>query len=184
MIREANVVVNPDILNETYVPPLIPGREPQIQELTHCLSPALRKKKPLHSWVFGKPGTGKTLISKFMLRKIEREAYVKGVYVNCWEHNSYYSILDKLVRELRILGAEKLNTSYKLERLELFLGKKPFVIVLDEIDQPHSKERDSIIYNLCNVGNVGLVCVCNSRSILYAAAEVRDRPILLQRAAI
>ena len=176
MIREANVVTNPDILGETYVPPDIPAREPQIQELSLCLSPALRKKKPIHAWIFGKPGTGKTLIAKFILRKIEREAYVDGVYVNCWEQNSYYSVLDKLVRELRILGAEKLNTSYKLERLEIFLGQKPFIIVLDEIDQPHSKERDSIIYNLCNIGNVGLICVCNSRSVLYSMDErIRSR---------
>jgi len=111
-----------------------------------------------------------------MFQEFKREAYVSGVYVNCWENNSYYSVLDKLVRELRILGAEKLNTSYKLERLELFLGNKPFVIVLDEIDQPKAKERDSIIYNLCNIGNVGLVCVCNSRSVLYSMDErIRSR---------
>jgi orc1/cdc6 family replication initiation protein len=176
MIEEASVVTNPDILNETFVPPDIPAREPQIQELAFCLSPALKKKKPMHAWVFGRPGTGKTLTAKFILRKIEREAYVNGVYVNCWEHNSYYSVLDKLVRELRILGADKLNTSYKLERLEAYLINKPFIIVLDEIDQPGRDERDSIIYNLCNIGNIGLGCVCNSRSVLYSMDErIRSR---------
>lgn len=171
MIEEPTIVTNPDILGETYIPANIPARDPQIQELTFCLAPALKKKKPIHAWVFGKPGTGKTLIAKLILRKIEREAYVNGVYINCWEQNSYYSVLDKLVRELRILGAEKLNTSYKLERLELFLGRKPFVIVLDELDQPKRTERDSIIYNLCGLGNVGLICVCNSRSVLYSMDE-------------
>jgi len=168
MIEEQTIVTNPDILSENYVPANIPARETQIQELTFCLSPALKKKKPMHAWLHGKPGAGKTLIAKFILRKIEREAYVEGTYVNCWEQNSYYSVLDKLVRELRILGAEKLNTSFKLERLEACLGSRPFVIVLDEIDQPKRTERDSIIYNLCNIGNVGLICVCNSRTILYS----------------
>jgi len=171
MIEEAPVVTNPDILGEMYIPPDIPGREAQINELVACLKPAMKNKKPIHAWLFGMPGTGKTLIAKYVLRKIEREAYVSGVYINCWEQNSYYSVLDKLVRELRILGAEKLNTSYKLERLEMFLGKKPFVIVLDEIDQPKAKERDSIIYNLCNMGNVGLLCVCNSRNVLMSMDE-------------
>lgn len=45
------------------------------------------------------------------------------------------------------------------------------MIVLDEIDQPKRIERDSIIYNLCGLGNVGLICVCNSRSVLYAMDE-------------
>jgi len=176
MIEEAPVVTNPDILGEMYIPPDIPGREAQINELVACLKPAMKNKKPIHAWLFGMPGTGKTLIAKYVLRKIEREAYVSGVYINCWEQNSYYSVLDKLVRELRILGAEKLNTSYKLERLEMFLGSKPFVIVLDEIDQPKAKEREDILYNLCELGNVGLVCVCNSRSVLYSMDErIRSR---------
>lgn len=171
MIEEPTIVTNPDLLSETYIPPNIPAREPQISELTFCLSPALKKKKPMHAWLHGKPGTGKILIAKFILRKIEREGYVNGVYINCWEQNSYYSVLDKLVNELRILGAEKLNTSYKLERLEAYMGNTPFIIVLDEIDQPKRSERDSIIYNLCDIGNVGLICVCNSRSVLYSMDE-------------
>lgn len=171
MIEEFSIITNPDLLDENYVPADIPVREPHIEELTHCLRPALRSKKPMHAWLHGRPGTGKTLTAKFILRKIKEEAYVDGVYVNCWEQNSYYSVLDKLVRELRILGADKLNTSYKLERFEQSIGKKPFIIVLDEIDQPKRLERDSIIYNLCNVGNVALICVCNSRAILYSMDE-------------
>ncbi len=168
---EPSIITNPDLLDETYIPANIPVRESHIKELTHCLRPALKKKKPMHAWLHGRPGTGKTLTAKFILRKIKAEEYVDGVYINCWEQNSYYSVLDKLVRELRILGAEKLNTSYKLERFERFVGQKPFVIVLDEIDLPKRYERDSIIYNLCNIGNIGLICVCNSRSVLYAMDE-------------
>jgi len=171
MIEEPSIIRNPDLLDETYIPANIPVRESHINELTHCLGPALKNKKPMHAWLHGRPGTGKTLTAKFILRKIKAEAYVEGVYINCWEQNSYYSVLDKLVREMRILGAEKLNTSYKLERFEQFIGKKPFVIVLDEIDLPKRYEMDSIIYNLCNIGNIGLICVCNSRSILYSMDE-------------
>lgn len=176
MIEEPSIVTNPNLFRETFIPPDLPDREPQIQELTACLSAVIKQKKPMHAWAFGKPGTGKTLTAKFILIKIEREAYINGVYINCWEQNSYYSVLDKLVRELCILGAEKLNTSYKLERLELFPVQKPFLIVLDEIDQPKKTERDSIIYNFCNIGNIGLLCICNSRSILYSMDErIRSR---------
>jgi len=79
MIEEPSIVKNPDLLSETYIPPDIPAREPQIKELTFCLAPALKKKKPIHSWLSGKPRTGKTLIAKFILRKIEREGYANGV---------------------------------------------------------------------------------------------------------
>jgi cell division control protein 6 len=171
MNEEFSIVKNPDLLKETYIPPRIPAREPHIAELACCLKPATSRRKPTHAWLYGLPGTGKTLIAKYILAKIEKEAGVRGVYFNCWEQNSYYSVLDKIVRELRILGAEKLNTSFKLERLELYLGKTPFVIVLDEIDLPKKNERDSIIYNLCDLGNVGLVFACNSRNILHSVDE-------------
>lgn len=101
---------------------------------------------------------------------------MRGIYINCWEHNSYYSVLDKIVRESRILGAEKLNTSYKLERIGKFIGKIPFVIVLDEIDQPKAKERESIIYNVGDLESAGLVCICNSRTVLISMDErIRSR---------
>lgn len=181
MTEELSILANPDILNEHYIPPNIPGREAQITELTDCLSPAFKRKKPIHSWLFGKPGVGKTLIATYILEKIEREGNVKGVYINCWECNSYYSVLDKIVRELRILGAEKLNSAFKMERLTKFIGKSPFIIVLYEIDQPNPKERETILYNLSGIGNVGLICICNSRYILMIMDDgIKSRLALKQ----
>jgi len=123
MIREAGIVVNPDLLEEAYIPPDVPRRDSQIQELALFLSPAARRKKPVHVWLFGRQGIGKTLIAKFMLRKLERQASVSGAYVKCWGNNSYYSVLDRLVRDLRILGAEKLNSTFRLNRLAFYRGK-------------------------------------------------------------
>jgi hypothetical protein len=42
----------------------------------------------------------------------------------------------------------------------------------DEIDHIKEIERDSIIYNLCNTGNIGLICISNSRDAL---CEVDNR---------
>jgi Cdc6-like AAA superfamily ATPase len=60
------------------------------------------------------------------------------------------------------VGAEKLNTAFKLERFRNFVGSRPFVIVLDEVDQARRLERDALVYNLCGVGKVGLVMISNS----------------------
>lgn len=172
MIEDYPVVTKPNLLNEAHFPKHICARDFQVDELFSCLKPAYKKDKPIHSWLFGAPGTGKTLVAKYLLKKIEKEAHISGLYINCWECNSYYSVLDYLVREIRILGAEKLNTSFKLERFRQFIGSKPLIIVLDEIDHVKGDERDSIIYNLCNTGNIGLVCISNSRDAL---CDVDDR---------
>ena len=172
MIEDYPVVTKPNLLNESHFPKNISARDFQVDELLACLRPVYKKDKPIHAWLFGSPGTGKTLVARYALRKIEKDAYVKGIYVNCWECSSYYSALDYIVRELRILGAEKLNTSFKLERFRQFVGSNPFLIVLDEIDHLKGEERDSIIYNLCNIGNTGLICISNSAEVLF---EVDDR---------
>jgi cell division control protein 6 len=168
MIEEPRLVINAEMLTDAYLASNFGERDAQLQELLSCIYPAMKRKKPQNAWLFGKPGIGKTLLAKFVLRKIKSECFVDGVYVNCWEHNSYYSVLDKLVSDLRILGAEKLNTAFKLERLKLFVGQRPLVIVLDEIDKLCVKDRDSLIYNLCGIGNVGLVCISNSRLVLHS----------------
>jgi len=171
MPEDRKIIRNADMLDDSCVVNNIHARDLQIEELSSCLIPCLNGKKPIHAWLFGRPGTGKTLVAKFVLRKLGKEGSLAGICVNCWEHNSYYAVLDKLVGELRILGAEKLNTSFKLERFRLFLGSRPLVIILDQIDQARRTERDSILYNLCRIGNVGLVCISNSAETFLSLDE-------------
>jgi len=164
---EKGIVANPDLLGEEYIPPRILGREFQMNELQFCLAPALEGRKPEHCWLYGKPGTGKTATAKFILKKLTHEAGVKGIYINCWEYNTFYAVIDKIVAELRILGADKLSRTFKLERFQRYIGDKPFVIILDEIDRPCPKEGSSILYSLCNLGKVGLIAVCKNKHALF-----------------
>jgi cell division control protein 6 len=167
MIEHYSVIKNPEYLLEDHIPDKVAGREPQIAELLECLSPVYKRQKPMNVWLYGKSGTGKTLIAKYLLKKLEKETYTTGVYVNCWENNSYYSVLDKLVKALRILGADKPEAGFKIERIRTCIKDKPIVIILDEIDLI-KKEIESLIYNLCTIRNVGLICIGNSGSIYYS----------------
>ena len=165
---QQNILTDPGVLGETHVPRDIPARQDHIAQLTQALLLAGSRQKPMHCWITGSPGAGKTAAARWLLRKLDMEAGVKGLYVNCWEYPTYFSVLDRIVRELRVLGVERLTVSFKLERLQRNLGSDPFVLVLDEIDQPTPKERHSILYNLSQITNVGLVCVCNSEHVYFA----------------
>ena len=170
------IVVNPDVLTDDYIPSRLPSREPQLRELVFCIKPALRGHKPMHAWVYGQPGTGKTATCRYLARQLEQDTAITTVYINCWENNTYFAVLDKIVRELRILGAERLTTSFKFERLVKFIGDKPYIFILDEIDQPTPKERNSILYNLTRIGNVGIIAICNARTVLASLDDrVRSR---------
>jgi len=174
--REEPIVINPDIFAEEYIPPNIPAREKQIEELRFCISPLQDGGKPVNAWLSGPPGVGKTSTCRYLQRQLESQTSVAVVYVNCWENNTYFAVLDKMVRNLRILGAERLHTSFKLERLQKYLAKNRVILILDEIDQPERNERNSLLYNLSTLPNVGIVAVCNTRyGLLGLDQRIRSR---------
>ena len=84
-------------------------------------------------WLHGKPGTGKTATALWTLRKLENETGIKGVYVNCWENPTFFSVLECMAKQLRVLGAKKLSTSLKLERLKRHPSNERMILVLDAI---------------------------------------------------
>lgn len=170
-MNDQGILVNVDVLDEDYIPEVIHARETQIRELKFCLDPLFHRRKPIHSWLYGKPGTGKTVTALYVISQLEAASKVQGVYVNCWERNTFYSVLDKIITDLRILGAEKPDTGFKFDRFLRYVKENPLVIVLDEIDQPSPKERNSMIYNLCSLKQVGLICICNSRYFLQFLDE-------------
>lgn len=159
------IVRNQNMLSEEYLPFEIHSRERQIRELQLCLEPSIRGYKPIHTFIFGPSGTGKTLIAKALLKELQ-ERSINGDYINCWEHQSLYSIIDKIIEDFRILQAEKISTVLKIERFEKFLNDNPFVLILDNIDCLDPKDIDFILYNLCDLRKTGFVCIGYSMNFL------------------
>jgi cell division control protein 6 len=163
-------------LTEAYLPPDLIGRSEELAQLRRCLAPLARRKPAGNVWLHGPPGSGKTSAAKLLLDEFEQRHGIQGVYVNCWESGTFYAVLDRAVRDLRALGAERLSTIFKLERLEKALGGRPLLLVLDEFDRPPPRERDAIIYNLCALPNVALICICGRRQYYhYLESRVKSR---------
>lgn len=169
--NERIILLDPDTLNENHLPQDIHARATQLKHIETRLRPIVEGREPTNCWLHGRPGAGKTATAKCTLRKLEKEAGIRGVYVNCWENPTVFSVLECVARELRMLGAEKLSTSFKLERLKKHLANERLIVVLDEIDQPPPKERNAILYNLSAFPKVGLICVCNSQYVYFELEE-------------
>ena len=59
--------VNRDVLRNDYIPSTLPHRAEHIQRLGAILAPALSGSKISNLFVYGKTGTGKTIVAKFVL---------------------------------------------------------------------------------------------------------------------
>jgi len=165
------IITDMDILNETYIPAIVPSRDGEISDIAFSLKPATLNRKPMHVWIYGEPGVGKTLTANYILKELER-ACVDSIYVNCWDYSTLYAIVDRLIRvriskDIRLFNTDAHNTLIKLEMFRKHIKKESFIVVLDEIDTLSIKERNRIIYSLSELGNVGLVCVGNKSTIYY-----------------
>ena len=160
-----SIVRNEHFFSDEYMPPIIHSRDRQIRELQFCLELAIKNQKPIHAFLFGPPGTGKTLIARALLKELEENS-IKGIYINCWKHQTLFSIVDKICADYRLLHTEKISAVYKIERFEKYLNEKPFILILDNIDRLEPKEIDLILYNLGDLKKTGLVCIGNNMGFL------------------
>jgi cell division control protein 6 len=176
LASEVGIVLNADILSETYVPPTIPAREPHIEELKGCMSPALKGQKPLSAWLHGTPGTGKTTVASHVLNELNARTGIPGLYVNCWKHNSFYAVLEYALTEMRKGFGDARDKHVRLSQFESLVKDRPFLLVLDEIDLVPSGERNDMIYNLATIQKTGLICISENRyPILALEGRIRSR---------
>ncbi len=149
------------------LPGKIIGRDAQIKALETYLLTAASGRKPVHVWLHGRPGTGKTTVAKHVTSQLANNPRVEVAYVNCWQHPTLFLVLQRIVESLRLLIPDNANSVVKLNRILSHLGGKPLLLILDELDKAPPKERNSILYALTEMGNVGIIAISNSRECLF-----------------
>jgi cell division control protein 6 len=152
---------NREALYPDYIPDTLPHREKEIDYLAEILVSALEGNKPSNVLIFGKTGTGKTAVAKYVGRELKRaeKVYAKKkiefIYLNCETVDTPYSILQNLGNyfikdwdsKIPFTGwpMDKVFSTVK-ERMDEWNGI--VILVLDEIDKLVTKSGDDILYQL------------------------------------
>lgn len=157
-----SIIKNRDILHFTYIPEIILHRKSEQEQVTQSLLPILKKSRPSNLLVYGKPGTGKTLVVKKVLSKIQERVEksnfpIKLVYSNSKEETTLYGLLVSLGRQLGLnekeLPSNGLAISVVFKRLLTKIDEEKLnaIFVIDEIDylaQLVAKTGKDILYQL------------------------------------
>ena len=157
---ENKIFLNREALTTSFTPENIPQREKEIHEMGRILAPALKGGKPSNVFVYGRCGTGKTLVSKLVAQELKKAANghaVNIIYTNCklkkiadTEYRLLASFIKQFGRDVPFTG---LPTDQLYHTFFDLLDEKSqtLILVIDEIDALVEKTGDEILYNLTRI---------------------------------
>jgi len=146
------------VLESDYIPNSLVGRDEEIKAVAEIFFPLFRNGKPGHAFIYGPPGSGKTVVIKHVLRQLYSEAgnniNLKHLTVPCKKHNTTTKILSFLLRELEYsesLPKSGVSCGYYYDLFYLHLKKQghSLTIIFDEID---FLKDDNVLYNFSRSG--------------------------------
>jgi len=144
------------------MPEILPHREKEINNLASILVPALRDETPSNVFIYGKTGTGKTAVTKFVGNELltkgkETGKKVNFIYINCEVVDTQYRLLQNIANHFIDEWSERIPfTGWPTDEVFAKLKQKiekqggVTVIILDEVDK---LKGDEALYNLSRINS-------------------------------
>ncbi len=159
ILQREPLFVNKEALRHSYTPAELPHREAEIKQLASILAPALKGETPSNILIYGKSGTGKTIVSKFLCNELRETgiklgATVVPVMLNCEVTDTKYRVLATLAKQF---GADIPFTGWPTDKVyttfreSVDKNNQKVIILLDEIDKLVANDGDQVIYNLTRI---------------------------------
>lgn len=189
IFETGNIFQDRKLVRVGHVPDIdrVVGRDGEIEAMGSALAPAIRGGPPETTIIYGKTGTGKSLITRCVTREAKRRADENGYtfahsYVDCSDYGTETQASRQMARGLRDgLGGRADEQSiprkgigaadYRDITWELLETERvdAFVVILDEIDK---LDGDALLRSLSRARESGkadalIGAVCISNKIAY-----------------
>jgi len=142
-------------------------RDADLKTMALYISDVFTRGQARNLFIYGKPGTGKTVCIKYLLGEIRRHADENRVsliaaYVNAGKTRTPYYTMLEIVKEL---GLNVPCHGWQMFRLkqafEGALKDKAVVIAIDEVDSIIFKEKEPLVYYLNRQPKTTLILASN-----------------------
>lgn len=158
-INNTQIFKDRDVLRHDYLPNKLPHREEQIKRLGETIATVLKGARCSNIFIYGKTGTGKTAVTKYVLNHLAAKAKefgapVKFCYINCRLAGTEYRVFASLNQSINIpIPFTGLSAGEVFARFQngLDSSKVIFIIVLDEIDVLIKIRGDILLYKLTRI---------------------------------
>ncbi len=157
-LTNKRIFKNKEVLSSSFVPEDILHRNEEIEILSRIMAPSLLFERMSNVLVYGFSGTGKSLITRYVGKKLasvaeEKKANVLPIYMNCRleNNNTEYRLISNLCTVFNISVPESglsVNSLYKRLVKTIDAENKYLILILDEIEKLIQHAGDGVLYSL------------------------------------
>ncbi|CAD7774594.1 ORC1-type DNA replication protein [Candidatus Methanoperedenaceae archaeon GB50] len=157
-LTDVSIFKDRGVLRHTYTPDYLPHRDKEVNSLASIMVAALRGDAPSNILIYGKTGTGKTAVAKYVGMELERHGEICSIpcyviYLNCEIVDTQYRLLAHLARHFdKDIPMTGWPTDQVYDEFKKAIDSEQIIVIvmLDEIDKLIRK-GDDVLYNLSRI---------------------------------
>ena len=166
ILGQDSLFVDRRAFDHAFEPARLPHREHEVDSLVRNLVDALNGHIPSNMLLYGVPGSGKTVVTRFVLSQLREKGLEMGQTVNTYEINcrnvdTKYRVVQAIANQLSQRGDAPVPfTGWPTDRvLETVVNRMSrvggvHIIVLDEVDNLVEKGGDDLLYALTSLNTL------------------------------
>jgi archaeal cell division control protein 6 len=166
ILGQDSLFIDRKAFDHAFEPSNLPHRESEVEALVRNLVDALNGHIPSNMLLYGVPGSGKTVVTRFVLSQLLEKGKQMGhpvqtYEINCRNVDTKYRVVQTLASQLKQRGDYPIPfTGWPTDRvLETLIERMDrvggvHILVLDEIDNLVARAGSDLLYSLTSLNTI------------------------------